>query len=151
MRLTGLLFRRFAPRNDEIKTQRYRIVIASKAKQSRAAVRLTGLLRRFAPRNDEKIANATGCPTSWPTDAMAPSTSGSDVNLPQRAWLHRTGAVAGFTKRYGCKMLVWYELHATMPNAIAHEKQIKGGARQKKLALIEALNPNWRDLFDELI
>jgi putative endonuclease len=75
---------------------------------------------------------------------------GVTSNLPQRAWLHRAGSVAGFTKRYGCKMLVWYELHATMPNAIAREKQIKGGSRQKKLALIESLNPSWRDLFEEL-
>jgi putative endonuclease len=75
---------------------------------------------------------------------------GVTSNLPQRAWLHRTGAVPGFTKRYGCKTLVWYEVHATMPNAIAREKQIKGGSRQKKIALIEALNPTWRDLFDEL-
>jgi putative endonuclease len=76
---------------------------------------------------------------------------GVTSNLPERAWLHRSGAVPGFTKRYGCKMLVWYELHATMPNAIAREKQLKSGSRQKKLALIEGLNPNWRDLFHELI
>jgi putative endonuclease len=75
---------------------------------------------------------------------------GVTSNLPQRAWLHRSGNVAGFTKRYGCKLLVWYELHSTMPNAIAREKQIKGGSRQKKLALIETLNPTWRDLFEEL-
>jgi putative endonuclease len=75
---------------------------------------------------------------------------GVTSNLPQRAWLHRSGSIAGFTKRYGCKMLVWYELHSIMPNAIAREKPIKGGSRQKKLALIEALNPTWRDLFDEL-
>ena len=67
--------------------------------------------------------------------------TGVTSNLPQRAWLHRTGAVAGFTKRHHCKTLVWYELQATMPNAIAREKQIKGGSRQKKLALIEARNP----------
>ena len=77
--------------------------------------------------------------------------AGVTSNLPRRAWLHRTSAVPGFTKRYGCKMLVWYELHATMPNAIVREKQIKGGSRQKKLDLIERLNPDWRDLFDELI
>ena len=71
-------------------------------------------------------------------------------NLLQRAWLHRTGAAPGFTARYGCKTLVWYELHTTMPSAISREKQIKGGSRQKKPALIEALNPTWRDLFDEL-
>jgi putative endonuclease len=47
-------------------------------------------------------------------------------------------------------MLVWYELHATIPNAIAREKQIKGGSREKKLTLIESLNPTWRDLFAEL-
>ena len=77
--------------------------------------------------------------------------TGVTSNLPQRAWLHRTGAVGGFTKRYSCKMLVWYEMHATMPNAITREKQIKGGSRQKKLALVETQNPTWRDLFDELI
>jgi len=76
--------------------------------------------------------------------------TGVTSNLPQRAWMHRTGAVAGFTKRHGCKTLVWYEVHVTMPNAIAREKQIKGGSRQKKLRLIEALNPTWRDLFDDL-
>jgi putative endonuclease len=75
---------------------------------------------------------------------------GVTSNLPQRVWLHRSGSVAGFTKRYGCKMLVWYELHATMPIAIAREKQIKGGSRQKKLTLIETLNPTWRDLVVEL-
>jgi len=75
---------------------------------------------------------------------------GVTSNLPQRAWLHRTGAIAGFTKRYRCKILVWYELHATMPNAIAREKQLKGGSRQKKIALIEQLNSSWNDLFDGL-
>ena len=68
--------------------------------------------------------------------------TGVTSNLPQRAWLHRTGAVPGFTKRYECKTLVWYEVHATMLNAITREKQIKGGSRQKKLALIKAANPD---------
>jgi predicted GIY-YIG superfamily endonuclease len=71
--------------------------------------------------------------------------------LPQRAWQHRTGVVRGFTKQYGCKMLVWYELHSTMADAITREKQIKGGSRKKKLALIEVANPTWRDLFEGLI
>jgi predicted GIY-YIG superfamily endonuclease len=47
-------------------------------------------------------------------------------------------------------LLVWFELHATMPEAIAREKQIKGGSRAKKLALVEALNPDWKDLFPEI-
>ena len=76
--------------------------------------------------------------------------TGVTSNLPHRAWLHRTGAISGFTKRYGCKTLVWYEMHSAMLDAIAQEKQIKGGSRKAKLALIEALNPNWRDLFGEL-
>jgi putative endonuclease len=76
---------------------------------------------------------------------------GVTSSLPQRVWQHRTGIVGGFTKRYGCKMLVCYELHSTMLEAIAREKQIKGGSRKKKLVLIEAMNPGWRDLFDELI
>jgi predicted GIY-YIG superfamily endonuclease len=77
--------------------------------------------------------------------------TGVTSNLPQRAWQHRDGVVRGFTSQYGCKLLVWYELHATMPNAISREKQIKGGSRKKKLALIDSMNPSWRDLFEELI
>ncbi|MBV9238400.1 MAG: GIY-YIG nuclease family protein [Xanthobacteraceae bacterium] len=76
---------------------------------------------------------------------------GVTSNLPQRIWQHRTGAADGFTQRYSCKTLVWYEVHSTMLDAIAREKQIKGGSRKKKLDLIEAMNPTWRDLYEELI
>ena len=75
---------------------------------------------------------------------------GVTSDLVQRVWQHREGVVDGFTKRYGCKLLVWYELHATMENAITREKQIKGGSRKRKLALIEQDNPRWRDLFAEI-
>ena len=75
---------------------------------------------------------------------------GVTSNLIQRGWQHREGIGDGFTNRYGCKLLVWFELHATMEYAIAREKQLKGGSRKRKLALIEADNPRWRDLFDEL-
>ena len=71
--------------------------------------------------------------------------------LPKRAWQHREGLVDGFTKRYGCKRLVWFELHSTMEYAIGREKQLKGGSRKKKIALIESENPEWRDLFFDLI
>jgi putative endonuclease len=77
--------------------------------------------------------------------------AGVTSSLPRRAFEHREGVVPGFTSRYGCKLLVWYEMHATMPDAIAREKQIKGGSRRKKLALIEGMNPSWRDLFDDLM
>ena len=77
--------------------------------------------------------------------------TGVTSNLPKRAFEHREGLVAGFSKKYGCKLLVWYELHSSMIEAITHEKQIKAGSRVKKLALIESLNPNWKDLYGDLI
>jgi predicted GIY-YIG superfamily endonuclease len=46
---------------------------------------------------------------------------------------------------------VWYELHETMLDAISREKQIKAGSRAKKIALIDTLNPDWKDLYDTLI
>ncbi|MCJ2188651.1 GIY-YIG nuclease family protein [Novosphingobium beihaiensis] len=70
--------------------------------------------------------------------------------LPKRVWEHREGVIDGFTARYDCKLLVWFELHATMEHAILREKQIKGGSRRKKLSLIETANPQWRDLFADV-
>jgi putative endonuclease len=75
---------------------------------------------------------------------------GVTSDLRKRAWQHREGVIEGFTKQHGCKLLAWYELHATMEYAINREKQMKGGSRKRKLALIEAMNPLWRDLFDEI-
>ena len=75
---------------------------------------------------------------------------GVTSNLIQRTWQHRECAIDGFTKKYGCKLLVWFELHATMEYAILREKQLKGGSRGRKLGLIEADNPLWRDLFVEI-
>jgi putative endonuclease len=76
--------------------------------------------------------------------------TGVTSDLARRAWEHREGLIPGFTARYGCKLLVWHEAHETMAGAIAREKQIKGGSRRKKLALIEAANPHWRDLYEDL-
>ena len=75
---------------------------------------------------------------------------GVTSDLAQRVYAHRTGAVDGFIKRYGCKTLVWYEPHGRMDEAITREKQIKAGSRNKKLALIEAVNPEWADLYEIL-
>ena len=77
--------------------------------------------------------------------------TGVTSNLPKRAFEHREGLAKGFSKKYDCKMLVWYELHSTMIDAITREKQIKAGSRAKKLALIESLNPEWNDLYETLI
>ena len=74
--------------------------------------------------------------------------TGVTSNLVQRIWQHREGVTDGFTKRYGCKRLVWFEMADTMDGAISREKQIKAGSRAKKLALIEAVNPDWNDLYD---
>jgi putative endonuclease len=72
-------------------------------------------------------------------------------DLAKRAFEHREGLVQGFSARYRCKILIWYELHETMIDAISREKQIKAGSRLRKLALIEELNPDWKDLYDTLI
>lgn len=76
--------------------------------------------------------------------------TGVTSNLVQRVYQHRQGLAPGFASRYGCKTLVYYEMHQDMLAAIAREKQIKAGSRQKKLPLIESLNPDWRDLYDDL-
>jgi putative endonuclease len=63
---------------------------------------------------------------------------------------HKNGEIAGFTQRYGVKLLVWYEHHQFMPDAIRREKQLKKWNRKWKLELIEALNPDCRDLHGEI-
>ena len=77
--------------------------------------------------------------------------TGVTSNLPKRAFEHREGLVAGFSKKHACKILVWYELHDSMIGAVTREKQIKAASRAKKLALIESLNPSWKDLYSDLI
>jgi putative endonuclease len=67
-------------------------------------------------------------------------------DLVRRAWEHKEGVTAGFTKRYGINHLVYYEAITAPEVAIAREKQIKDYARVKKLALIESVNPEWHDL-----
>jgi predicted GIY-YIG superfamily endonuclease len=76
---------------------------------------------------------------------------GVTSDLVKRIHQHRKGALPGFASQYGCTVLVYYELHADMLAAIAREKQIKGGSRARKLALIEAANPTWRDLYEEIL
>ncbi len=76
--------------------------------------------------------------------------TGVTAHLPQRIWQHREGTTEGFTGRHDCKLLVWFDAADTMDVAITREKQIKGGSRAKKLALIEAMNPGWNDLFEQI-
>jgi putative endonuclease len=74
---------------------------------------------------------------------------GVTSNLLARIHQHRTGAVRGFTREYAVKQLVWFEQHATMDSAITREKRIKKWNRAWKLQLIEAENPDWRDLAED--
>ncbi len=72
---------------------------------------------------------------------------GVTSNLLQRTWQHREGTAAGFTKKHSCKTLVWFEQHAWIERAIAREKSLKSYRRQNKINLIEASNPDWKDLW----
>jgi putative endonuclease len=75
--------------------------------------------------------------------------TGVTSDLIKRVSEHRSKTVAGFTSKYNVTKLVYYEDHLTMNDAIAREKQIKGGSRQKKLDLIKSMNPDWTDLYQE--
>ena len=76
---------------------------------------------------------------------------GVTASLVARVWQHKNNTVDSFSQRYHVHHLVWFEQHATMESAITREKQIKAGSRQRKLALIEAMNPHWRDLYPEIL
>ncbi len=72
-------------------------------------------------------------------------------DLIKRIWQHKQGEGSQFTKRYKLDLLVYFELSEDINSAIYREKQIKAGPRKKKLALIEASNPAWRDLYADLL
>lgn len=76
--------------------------------------------------------------------------TGVTSNLKQRISQHKSKAIDGFSKEYNVTKLVYFEQAETMYVAMAREKQLKAGSRKKKLALIEKMNPTWKDLFDEL-
>ena len=71
---------------------------------------------------------------------------GMTNNLRRRVWEHRTGVCPGFTQKYRCHRLVWFESYVTVTLAIAREKQLKNWSRSKKITLIERENPTWCDL-----
>lgn len=76
--------------------------------------------------------------------------TGMSGNLEDRVFQHKMSQVEGFTKRYKVTKLVYYEVYPDPLSAIAREKQIKAGSRQKKIDLINSVNPNWKDLYAEL-
>jgi len=76
--------------------------------------------------------------------------TGVTNDLVRRVWEHKEGRGGGFTSRYNVTKLVYYEVCGDVREAIAREKQIKGGSRAKKEALVDGMNPEWRDLYGEL-
>lgn len=76
--------------------------------------------------------------------------TGSTGDLPGRIFIHKNDSVDGFTKKYGVHRLVYYEACGSRYEALQRERQIKEWKRSWKLALIEKVNPEWRDLYDDL-
>jgi len=77
--------------------------------------------------------------------------TGVTSDLVARIWQHKEDVFPGFSRKYGCKTLVWFETHDDVEAAIRKEKQLKRWHRAWKLRLIEDGNPDWRDLWDDLI
>jgi putative endonuclease len=75
---------------------------------------------------------------------------GVTSDLPRRVYQHRNGEMDGFSKDYGCRLLVWYAGFDDIQDARARELQMKKWKRGWKLQAIEELNPDWSDLFDEI-
>jgi putative endonuclease len=75
---------------------------------------------------------------------------GAAFDLAKRVREHRNGVVEGFTRKYGCKLLVWYEAHDSLEGARRREKQMKEWKRAWKIREIEGLNPDWNDLYDAI-
>jgi len=72
--------------------------------------------------------------------------TGVTNSLERRVWQHKNGTFDGFTKKYNCHDLVYYEIYDYIDQAIAREKQVKKWPRAKKNALINSMNPEWTDL-----
>lgn len=77
--------------------------------------------------------------------------TGVTSDLVQRVWQHKNHAVSGFTDKYNVDKLGCYEQFSSIEDAIAREKQLKAGSRRKKISLIEAMNPSWRDLYSDIL
>ena len=77
--------------------------------------------------------------------------TGVTSNLVNRIWQHKNHVVEGFTSKYDVTILVWYEAHETMDSAICREKSIKNWKREWKIKTIENMNPQWKELYYDLL
>ncbi len=75
---------------------------------------------------------------------------GVTSDLVQRAWQHRNGLGDGFSRQYDCRLLVWFEVYDDLQEARQRELRMKKWKREWKVNLIKDMNPDWRDLFDEI-
>ncbi len=75
--------------------------------------------------------------------------TGVSNSLQRRVWQHKNGAIPGFTKKYNCTKLVYYEEYDRIDQAIAREKQIKGWLRARKDVLVATMNPEWKDIAED--
>ncbi len=76
---------------------------------------------------------------------------GVTSNLIKRIYEHKNKLVPGFTEKYNVSKLVYYEIYDSIEEAIKREKQIKAGNRNRKIQLINSMNPEWKDLYDDLL
>jgi len=76
--------------------------------------------------------------------------TGVTSNLQKRVWEHKNKVYQSFTSKYGVDKLGYYEVYSDVKDAIAREKQLKGGSRKKKLELITKMNPAWNDLYEAI-
>ena len=76
---------------------------------------------------------------------------GVTTDLPRRIWQHKRGMYSGFTRDYRVDRLVYYDIHGSIEEAIRREKRIKKWRRQWKIELVVAANPDWRDLYEDLL
>ncbi len=77
--------------------------------------------------------------------------TGVTSDLIKRIDQHKNKTVKGFTAKYNCNKLGYYEIGNGMEGCILREKQIKAGSRQNKIKLIAEMNPGWKDLYDDLL
>ena len=77
--------------------------------------------------------------------------TGVTNNLARRVYEHKNGLGGSFTRKYNVQKLVYYEVGEDVNAVIAREKQIKGGSRQKKIDLVNKMNPEWKDLYEEIV
>ena len=117
------------------------------------------LLRRQEPRPELELQRKLGHVASVRAGYVYIMASGRNgtlyigvtSDLVKRVWEHRNGVVAGFTKKHGCKTLVWYAAFDDIQQARLRELQMKKWKRLWKLSEIEQMNPDWDDLYPTLL